>query len=43
MFRIDPAKLLWTLDEIGEVHRVYVDSATKELAKVALENMLSFS
>ena len=43
MFRIDPAKLLWILDEIGEVHRVYVDSDTKELARIALENMLSFS
>ena len=43
MFRIDPAKLLWILDEIGEVNRVYVDSETKELAKVALERMLSFS
>ena len=43
MFRINPAKLLWILDEIGEVHRVYVDSETKALAKVALENMLSFS
>ena len=43
MFRIDPAKLLWILDEIGKVHRVRVDSETKELARVALENMLSFS
>ncbi len=43
MFRIDPAKLLWILDEIGEVNRVYVDSRTKELARVALERMLSFS
>jgi quinolinate synthase len=43
MFRIDPAKLLWILDEIGRVNRVYVDSETKQLAKVALENMLSFS
>jgi quinolinate synthase len=43
MFRIDVAKLLWVLDEIGEVNRVYVDPETKELAKVALERMLSFS
>jgi len=43
MFRIDLAKLLWILDEIGEVNRVYVDSETKEFAKLALEKMLSFS
>jgi quinolinate synthase len=43
MFRIDLAKLLWILDEIGEVNRVYVDSETKEFAKLALERMLSFS
>jgi quinolinate synthase len=43
MFRIDLPKLLWVLDEIGEVHRVYVDPDTKALARVALENMLSFS
>ncbi len=43
MFRIDPAKLLWILDEIGEVNRVHVDPGTKELAKVALERMLKFS
>ena len=43
MFQINPAKLLWILDGIGEVNRVYVDSETKALARVALENMLSFS
>lgn len=43
MFRIDLAKLLWVLDEIGEVNRVYVDSKIKGLAKVALEKMLFFS
>jgi quinolinate synthase len=43
MFRIDPAKLLWILDGIGEIHRVHVAPDTKELARVALENMLSFS
>ncbi len=43
MFRIEPAKLLWTLDEIGEVNRVHVDPRIKELARIALERMLSFS
>lgn len=43
MFRIDPAKLLWVLEEIGEVNRVCVDPDTKQLARIALENMLSFS
>jgi quinolinate synthase len=43
MFRIDLAKLLWVLDEIGEVNRVHVGTETKEFAKLALERMLSFS
>ncbi len=43
MFRIDLPKLLWTLDRIGDVNRVYVDSETKEHAKLALERMLAFS
>ena len=37
------SRTAWILDEIGEVHRVYVDRDTKKLARVALENMLSFS
>jgi quinolinate synthase len=43
MFRIDLAKLLWVLDEIGSVNRVHVDLEIKELAGVALERMLNFS
>ena len=43
MFRIDLPKLLWTLDGIGDVNRVCVDSETKEHAKLALEKMLAFS
>jgi quinolinate synthase len=43
MFRIDLAKLLWVLDGIGEVNRVFVDPETKELAKLALGRMLNFS
>jgi quinolinate synthase len=42
MFRIDAAKLLWILDEIGEANRVHVDSDTKRLARIALDRMLSF-
>jgi quinolinate synthase len=43
MFRIDLAKLLRTLDRIGDVNLVHVDSGTKEDAKLALERMLDFS
>jgi quinolinate synthase len=43
MFRIDLAKLLWSLDGIGEVNRVHVDSETKRFARLALERMLNFS
>ncbi len=43
MFRIDAAKLLWILDEIGEANLVYVDSDTKRLARVALDRMLRFT
>lgn len=43
MFRIGPPNLLRVLDEIGEANRVFVDADVKHLARIALENMLSFS
>jgi quinolinate synthase len=44
MFRIHPAYLAWTLDELAEgrvVNQVVVDGETARDAKVALERMLS--
>ena len=43
MFRIDLPKLLWTLDGIGRVNRVYVDPETKGQARLALERMLEIA
>ena len=43
MFRIDLAKLLWTLDRPGEVNFVSVPEATKSQARRALDRMLEFS
>nr|MBF0221277.1 quinolinate synthase NadA [Desulfobulbaceae bacterium] len=43
MYRIDPAHLLWTLDNLAEgrvVNQTTVDSKTAELAKLALDRML---
>ena len=44
MYRIHPAYLAWTLDELAEgriVNQVTVDGETARYAKVALERMLS--
>ena len=44
MYRIHPAYLAWTLDELAGgriVNQVHVDAQTAEQAKVALERMLS--
>jgi quinolinate synthase len=44
MYRIHPAYLAWTLDELAEgrvVNRVHVDAETASDARVALERMLS--
>jgi quinolinate synthase len=44
MFRIHPAYLAWTLDELADgrvVNQVVVDPPTADDAKVALERMLS--
>jgi quinolinate synthase len=43
MSRIDMRNLLWTLDEIGRVNRVYVDTDTKEGARLALDRMLQLA
>jgi len=40
MFRIDLAKLLWTLDGLGSVNLVRLDPEVKSQARVALERML---
>ena len=41
MFRISPAKLLWTLENLGEVNEVFVPDDTARDARTALERMLS--
>jgi len=44
MYRIHPAYLAWTLDELAEgrvVNRVHVDEETAKHARVALERMLT--
>jgi quinolinate synthase len=41
MFKINPANLLETLENIGKVNVVHVDETTKKWAKIALDNMLS--
>jgi quinolinate synthase len=44
MFRIHPAYLAWTLDELAAgriVNQVTVDEDTAKYAKVALERMLA--
>ena len=43
MYRIDPAHLLWCLDNLAAgkvVNQITVDSATADLAKIALDRML---
>ncbi|MDD4891543.1 MAG: quinolinate synthase NadA [Phycisphaerae bacterium] len=44
MYRIDPRHLLWSLDNLAAgrvVNRVTVDEPTKQLAKLALDQMLA--
>ena len=43
MFRIDLAKLLWTLDGLGRVNLVQVHPEVKAQARMALERMLELS
>ncbi len=44
MYRIDPRRLLWVLDNLAEgrvVNRISVDEETKQWARVALDRMLA--
>ncbi len=41
MYRIDLPKLMWTLENPGEVHVVTVDPVIKQDAKIALQRMLA--
>jgi quinolinate synthase len=43
MFKIDPAKLLWTLENLGSVNVVTVPEDIKAEARLALDRMLSLS
>ena len=46
MYRIDPAHLLWVLDNLAEgrvVNRIVVDEHTKYWAKVSLQRMLDIT
>ena len=43
MFKIDPAKLLWTLENLGSVNVVTIPEDIKAEARLALDRMLSLS
>ena len=43
MFKIDLAKLLWTLENLGSVNVVTIPADTKAEARLALDRMLSLS
>jgi quinolinate synthase len=43
MFKINPNKLLWTLENIGEVNVVSVPEETKNEARLALDRMLALT
>ena len=46
MYRIDPAHLLWVLDQLAAgkvVNQITVDSQTKYWAKISLQRMLDIT
>ena len=43
MYKIDPSKLLYTLENIGEFNRVVVPEVTASDARLALDRMLALS